>query len=74
MNGIAFANLALSLRSQFFTNLPLELLFREGGQISHFNRHKLGSALIEQSFEFFSENLFSLVSRQACNIEQLEVR
>ncbi|MBE0357738.1 IS1634 family transposase [Pseudoalteromonas aliena] len=71
MNGLGFANRPLSLSPQFFTNLPLEHLFREGVQASHFNRHKLGRTL-DQCFEFGCESLFSLVSGQACEIEQVD--
>ncbi|TMN92911.1 DUF4277 domain-containing protein, partial [Pseudoalteromonas sp. S558] len=53
------------------TYLPLEHLFREGVQASHFNRHKLGRTL-DQCFEFGCESLFSLVSGQACEIEQVD--
>ncbi|MDN3384622.1 DUF4277 domain-containing protein [Pseudoalteromonas arctica] len=41
MNGLGFANRPLSLSPQFFTNLPLEHLFREGVQASHFKHHIL---------------------------------
>lgn len=34
MNGLGFANRPLSLSPQFFINLPLEHLFREGVQTS----------------------------------------
>ena len=71
MNGLGFANRPLSLSPQFFTNLPLEHLFREGVQASHFNRHKLGRTL-DQCFEFGCESLFSLVSGQACEIEHVD--
>lgn len=71
MNGLGFANRPLSLSPQFFTNLPLEHLFREGVQASHFNRHKLGRTL-DQCFEFGCESLFSLVSSQACELEQID--
>jgi len=71
MNGLGFANRPLSLSPQFFTNLPLEHLFREGVDASHFNRHKLGRTL-DQYFEFVCESLFSLVSGQACELEQVD--
>ncbi len=38
MSGLGFSNRPLSLSPQFFTNLPLEHLFRDGVQASHFNR------------------------------------
>ena len=71
MNGLGFANRPLSLSPQFFTNLPLEHLFREGVKAEHFNRHKLGRTL-DQCFNFGCESLFSLVSQQACDIEQVD--
>lgn len=71
MNGLGFANRPLSLSPQFFTNLPLEHLFREGVQASHFNRHKLGRTL-DQCFDFGCESLFSLVSGQACELEKVD--
>ncbi len=70
MNGLGFANRPLSLSPQFFTNLSLEHLFREGVEASFFNRHKLGRTL-DQCFNFGCENLFSLVSHQACQIEEV---
>jgi len=71
MNGLGFANRPLSLSPQFFTNLPLEHLFREGVKAEHFNRHKLGRTL-EQCFDFGCESLFSLVSQQACELEGVD--
>ncbi len=38
MNRLGFDNRPLSLSPQFFTNLPLEHLFREGVKAEHFNR------------------------------------
>lgn len=71
MNGLGFANRPLSLSPQFFANLPLEHLFRDGVQASHFNRHKLGRTL-DQCFDFGCETLFSLVSNQACELENVD--
>lgn len=71
MNGLGFSNRPLSLSPQFFTNLPMEHLFREGVEASHFNRHKLGRTL-DQCHEFGCEALFSLLSHQACEIEQVD--
>ncbi len=73
MNGLGFANRPLSLSPQFFTNLPLEHLFRKGVNASHFNRHKLGRTL-DQCFDFGCESLFALVSQQACQIESVDCR
>ena len=71
MNGLGFANRPLSLNPQFFTNLALEHLFREGVKAEHFNRHKLGRTL-DQCFDFGCETLFSLVSQQACELENVD--
>ena len=71
MNGLGFSNRPLSLSPQFFTNLPIEHLFREGVDASHFNRHKLGRTL-DQCYDFGCESLFSLVSYQACEIEAVD--
>jgi hypothetical protein len=61
----------LSLSPQFFTNLPIEHLFREGVDASHFNRHKLVRAL-DQCYDFGCESLFSLVSHQVREIEAVD--
>jgi Domain of unknown function (DUF4277) len=41
LNGMEFANRPLMFTPQFFENLPMDLLFREGVEPEHFNRHKL---------------------------------
>ena len=71
MNGLGFANRPLSLTPQFFANLPLEHLFRDGIKASYFNRHKLGRTL-DQCFDFGCESLFSLISHQACELENVD--
>ncbi len=71
MNGLGFANRPLSLSPQFFANLPMEHLFREDVKAEHFNRHKLGRTL-DQCFDFGCESLFSLVSQQACELENVD--
>lgn len=73
MNGLGFSNRPLSLTPQFFNNLPMEHLFREGVEASHFNRHKLGRTL-DQCSEFGCENLFSRLSFQACELEQVDTQ
>lgn len=73
MNGLGFANRPLSLTPQFFANLPLEHLFRAGFTAEHFNRHKLGRTL-DQCFDFGCETLFSLVSHQACTLENIDTQ
>jgi transposase len=47
LNGLGFANRPLSLTPQFFTNKPLDLLFRQGVCAEMFNRFKLGRTLDE---------------------------
>ena len=71
MNGLGFSNRPLSLSPQFFTNLPMEHLFRKGVEAAHFNRHKLGRTL-DQCADFGCESLFSLVSHQACELEAVD--
>ena len=71
MNGLGFSNRPLSLSPQFFTSFPIEHLFREGVNASHFNRYKLGRTL-DQCYDFGCEGLFSLVSHQACEIEAVD--
>ena len=39
MNGLGYSNRPLSLSPQFFSDLPIEHLFRECINASHFNRH-----------------------------------
>ena len=70
MNGLGFSNRPLSLSPQFFTNLPMEHLFREGVEASHFNRHKLGRTL-DQCYEYGSSELFSLISSKACSADEV---
>ncbi len=47
MNRLGFASPPLSLRTQFFTRLPLEHLCREDVQTSHVNRHKFGRTPVQ---------------------------
>jgi hypothetical protein len=47
LNGLGFSNRPLTLTPQFFTNKPLDLLFREGVRAEMFNRFKLGRTLEE---------------------------
>ena len=47
LNGLGCANRPLSLTPQFFTNKPLDLLFRPGVRAEMFNRFKLGRTLDE---------------------------
>jgi len=70
MNGLGFSNRPLSLSPQFFTNLPMEHLFRVGVKASHFNRHKLGRTL-DQCYDYGTSQLFSLISEKACRQAQV---
>ncbi len=71
MNGLGFSNRPLLLSLPFFANLPIEHLFREGVDESHFTRYKLGRTL-DQCYDFGYESLFSLVSHQVCEIEAVD--
>ncbi|WAJ69367.1 IS1634 family transposase [Catenovulum adriaticum] len=73
MNGLGFSNRPLSLTPQFFENLPMEHLFRQGVEASHFNRHKLGRTL-DQCSDFGCDNLFARIAYQACQIEQVDTQ
>jgi transposase len=71
MNGLGFSNRPLSLSPQFFTNLPMEHLFRPGVEAGHFNRHKLGRSL-DQCDEYGSSQLFSLIAEKACRQDNVD--
>jgi len=71
MNGLGFSNRPLSLSPQFFTNLPMEHLFRAGVEASHFNRHKLGRTL-DQCYDYGTSQLFSLISEKACRQAEVD--
>jgi transposase len=58
LNGLGFSNRPLMLTPQFYANLPMGLLFREGVTAEHFNRHKLGRAL-DTIFSYGGDVLFS---------------
>jgi transposase len=45
LNGLGFTDRPLSLVSQFFENVPISMLFREGLSAEDFNRFKLSRAL-----------------------------
>jgi len=71
MNGLGFSNRPLSLSPQFFTNLPMEHLFRPGVEANHFNRHKLGRTL-DQCYDYGSSELFSQIAEKACREESVD--
>jgi transposase len=73
LNGLGFANRPLSLTPQFFTNKPLDLLFRPGVRAERFNRFKLGRTL-DEVHAYGCDLLFSEVALAVCAQESLEQR
>jgi len=73
INGLGFANRPLVLTPQFFENLPLETLFRQGVEASHFNRYKLGRRL-DKVFDYGCDLLFSTLAAVGCRQEQVDQR
>jgi transposase len=73
LNGLGFANRPLSLTPQFFTNKPLDLLFRPGVRAEMFNRFKLGRTL-DEVHTYGCDRLFSEVALAICAQERLEQR
>jgi len=63
----------LVLTPQFFENLPMGALFREGVNASHFNRYKLGRSL-DKIFDYGCEILFSTVAAFGCRQEKVDQR
>jgi transposase len=72
-NGLGFSNRPLMLTPQFYDNLPMDLLFREGVEANHFNRHKLGRAL-DRVFDYGCDLLFSEIALHACQHEGIDRR
>src|SRR5215470_15556041 len=73
LNGLGFANRPLSLTPQFFTNKPLDLLFRAGVRAEMFNRFKLGRTLDEVQ-AYGCDLLFSEVALAVCTQENIVQR
>ena len=73
LNGLGFANRPLSLTPQFFTNKPLDLLFRPGVRAEMFNRFKLGRTLDEVQ-AYGCDLLFSELALASCTQERIEQR
>ena len=73
LNGLGFSNRPLMLTPQFYENLPMELLFRQGVTAQHFNRHKLGRAL-DGIFAYGCDVLFSEIALYGCQREEIEMR
>ena len=73
LNGLGFANRPLSLTPQFFTNKPLDLLFRPGVRAEMFNRFKLGRTL-DEVHAYGCDLLFSELALASCTQERVEQR
>jgi len=71
INGLGFTQLPMSLTPRFFENKPLDLLFREGIEASHFNRFKLGRAL-DDVHEYGIDALFSTIALNVCAQEGID--
>ncbi|MBF0229985.1 MAG: DUF4277 domain-containing protein [Desulfamplus sp.] len=72
INGLGFTQLPMSLTPKFFENKPLEILFREGVEASHFNRFKLGRAL-DDIYDYGVEALFSEIAIKVCEKEGIKI-
>jgi len=73
INGLGFSNRPLVLTPQFFENLPMSALFRDGVKASHFNRYKLGRSL-DKVFDYGCNLLFSVVASFGCRQEKVDQR
>jgi transposase len=73
LNGLGFANRPLSLTPQFFTNKPLDLLFRPGVRAELFNRFKLGRTL-DEVHAYGCDLLFSELALAVCVQESIAQR
>jgi transposase len=73
LNGLGFAHRPLSLTPQFFTNKPLDLLFRPGVRAEMFNRFKLGRTL-DAIHAYGCDLLFSELALAGCAQERIEQR
>jgi len=73
LNGLGFANRPLSLTPQFFTQKPLDLLFRQGVRAEMFNRFKLGRTL-DEVHTYGCDLLFSDIALAVCAHEGIDLR
>jgi transposase len=73
LNGLGFANRPLSLTPQFFSNKPLDLLFRPGVRAAMFNRFKLGRTL-DEVHAYGCDLLFSELALAVCAQERIAQR
>jgi len=63
----------LTLTPQFFTNKPLDLLFRRGVEAEMFNRFKLGRTL-DDLYTYGCDVLFSALTLAVCAPEGIDQR
>jgi len=73
LNGLGFSNRPLTLTPQFFTNKPLDLLFRAGVRAEMFNRFKLGRTL-EETYRYGCDLLLSELALSVCRQEGIDTR
>jgi transposase len=73
INGLGFSDRPMTLTPQFFQSKAMETLFRTGVTPDMFNRFKLGRAL-DACHEYGCDTLFSELSLQACQINNIDCR
>jgi len=73
LNGLGFSDRPMTLTPQFFTNKPLDLLFRPGVGAEMFNRFKLGRTL-DETYAYGCDRLFSELALSACRQEDIDAR
>ena len=73
LNGLGFANRPLFLTPQFFTQKPLDLLFRQGVRAEMFNRFKLGRTL-DEVHTYGCDLLLSEMALAVCAHEGIDLR
>jgi transposase len=73
LNGLGFANRPLSLPPQFFTQKPLDLLFRQGVRAERFNRFTLGRTL-EEVHTYGGDLLLSDIALAVCAHAGIDLR
>jgi transposase len=73
LNGLGFSDRPMTLTPQFFTNKPLDLLFRPGVHAEMFNRFKLGRTL-DETYAYGCDRLFSELALSACRQEDIDAR
>ena len=72
INGLGFTQLPMTLTPNFFETKPVDILFRDGVEASHFNRFKLGRAL-DDVHKYGIEALFSEIAINACEKEGIKM-